>query len=64
MADSGPGSGPGLLRYFKPWQHIDLLDYLAHFYIQVAHQGWVPNYSILIVDMETLNPTSLFEFFH
>ena len=36
MPDSGPGSGPGLLRYFKPWQHIDLLDYLAHFYIQVA----------------------------
>ena len=36
MPDSRPGSGPGLLRYFKPRQHIDLLDYLAHFYIQVA----------------------------
>ena len=76
MADSGPGSDPGLLRYFKPCrkdscqipllnptgplsekvdsaaieeanklrQHIDLLDYLAHFYIQVACQGWVSNY--------------------
>ena len=77
MADSGPGSGPGLLRYVfqtvqegfllntasyptgplsknvdstaieeanKLRQHINLLDYLAHFYIQVARQGWVSNY--------------------
>ena len=56
MVDRGPGSGPGLLRYFKPCrkdsckiprflrQRIDLLDYLAHFYIQVACQGRVSNY--------------------
>ena len=73
MEDSGPGSGPGLLRYFKPCRkdpcqtehmieifpgrcplshlllyklrkHIDSWDYLAHFYIQFARQGWVSNY--------------------
>ena len=60
MADSGPGSGPvrthgwnfsgkmppplSHLPLYKLRQHIHLLDYLAHFYIQVVRQGWVSNY--------------------
>ena len=53
---AGQGSGPGLLRYFKPWQHIDLLDYLTY-------KSLARSCPTILIDMETSNATIAFSNF-